>query len=85
MSTVVSDILDVILSELFEDLTVDLIFEWLCLQRSLKDLVGQLVDRTRSLGRVVTHILQQGCRGAVKDHDQTLTSRLRTLNTEIIL
>lgn len=36
--------LDVVVSELFDDLTVDLIFQRFGLQRSFKDLVRQLVD-----------------------------------------
>lgn len=52
-----SDLLDVIVSQLFENLTEDLVFERFGLQRSFKDLIGELVDRTHSFGRVVTHIL----------------------------
>lgn len=50
-------LLDVIISELLENLTEDLIFERLSLQRPFKDLIGELVDRTRPFGRVVAHIL----------------------------
>lgn len=56
-----SDLLDVIVGELFQDLTEDLVFERLSLQRSLKDLVGELVDRTRPFGWVVTHVLHHRC------------------------
>lgn len=37
-------ILDVVVSELFDDLTVDLVFQRFGFQRSFKDLVGQFVD-----------------------------------------
>ncbi len=37
-------ILDVVVCELFDDLTVDLIFQRFSLQRSFKDLVCQLID-----------------------------------------
>lgn len=36
--------LDVVVGELFDDLTVDLIFQRFSLQRSFKDLVCQLVN-----------------------------------------
>lgn len=49
--------LDVVVSELFDDLTEDLVFQRFGLQRSFKDLVRQLVDRARPFGRVVAHVL----------------------------
>lgn len=49
--------LDVVVGELFDDLTVDLVFQGFGLQRSFKDLVRQLVDRARPFGRVVAHVL----------------------------
>lgn len=52
-----------IVGQLFENLTEDLVFERLGLQRSLKDLIGELVDGAHPLGRVVTHVLHHGCRG----------------------
>lgn len=36
--------LDVVVGELFDDLTVDLVFQRFGLQRSFKDLICQLVD-----------------------------------------
>lgn len=55
--------LDVVVSELLDGLTVDLVFQRLRLQRSFKDLVCQLVDGARSLGRVVAHVLHHGWSG----------------------
>lgn len=49
--------LDVVVGELLDDLTEDLIFQGLGLQGSFKDLVRQLIDGARSSGRVVAHVL----------------------------
>lgn len=57
LETCPPDLLDVIVGELFENLTEDLVFERLGLQGSFKDLIGELVDRAHSFGRVVAHIL----------------------------
>lgn len=49
--------LDVVVGELLDDLTVDLVFQRFRLQRSFKDLVRQLVYGARPLGRVVARVL----------------------------
>ena len=51
------DLLDVVVRELLDDLAVDLVLQWLRLQRPLEDLVGELVDGAGPLGRVVAHVL----------------------------
>ena len=57
----VSGVLNVIIGELFEDLTEDLVFERLGLQRSFKDQICELVDWTDPFGRVVAHVLHHRC------------------------
>lgn len=55
-------LLDMVVGQLFEDLTEDLVLERLGLQCSFKDLICELVDRTHPFGRVVTHVLHHTCR-----------------------
>lgn len=55
-------LLDMVVSQLFEDLTEDLVLERLGLQCSLKDLICELVDRTHPFGWVVAHVLHYRCR-----------------------
>lgn len=57
----VSHLLYVIVCQLLEDLTEDLVFERLGLQCSFKYLIRELVDRTPPFGRVVAHILHHRC------------------------
>lgn len=56
------DLLNVIVCQLFENLAKDFVFEWLGLQGSFEYLIGELVDRTHSFGRVVAHILHHRCK-----------------------
>lgn len=49
-------LLDVIVCELFENLTVDFVFERLRLQRPFKYLIGELIDGSHPFGRIVAHI-----------------------------
>lgn len=51
------NLLDVVLGQLFDDLTEDLILQRFSLQSALKDLIGELIDRTASLRGVVAHVL----------------------------
>lgn len=59
-------LLDVVVGQLFEDLTEDLVLERLSLQRALKNLIGELVDRTHPFGGVVAHVLHHGCRQVLR-------------------
>lgn len=70
-------LLDVVVGQLFEDLTEDLVLERLGLQRSLKDLIGELVDRTHPFGRVVAHVLHHGCRRELRTTAVTLITAKR--------
>lgn len=70
-----------VVCELFDDLTVDLILQRFGLQRPFKDLVCQLVHRASPFGRVVAHVLHD--RWALRQ-GITLTHVLAYKSREII-
>lgn len=51
------NLLNVILCQLLDDLTEDLVLQRFSLQSALKDLISELIDRTTSLRGVVAHVL----------------------------
>lgn len=66
-------LLDVVVGQLFEDLTEDLVLQGLSLQRSLKNLIGELVDRAHPFGGVVAHVLHHGFRQVLRKMAETGT------------
>lgn len=76
MHVCLKGLLDVVVGQLFEDLTEDLVLEWLGLERSLKDLIGELIDRTHPFGWVVTHVLHHWCRQKLRLMKQQQSNKI---------
>lgn len=51
-------VLDIVVCQLFQDLTENLILHGFGLQGSFKDLIGELVNGAHAPGWVVAHVLQ---------------------------